>query len=91
MTGVILALSRAIGETAPVLMVTQATSLLTPPRTPFDLYVPLPLEIYTWAKYPNPDYQTLAAGGILILLVLLLTMNAAAIVIRNRYANAARA
>jgi len=84
LTGVILALSRAIGETAPVLMVTQATSLLDPPRGPGDLYVPLPLEIYSYAKYPDPESQTLAAGGILLLLLLLLTMNAVAIVLRNK-------
>lgn len=90
LTGVILAISRAIGETAPVLMVTQATSLLDPPRGPADQYVPLPLEIYNYAKYPDPADQTLAAGGIVILLCLLLTMNAAAIVIRNRSSRAPR-
>jgi phosphate transport system permease protein len=90
MTGIILALSRAIGETAPVLMVTQASSLLNPPRGPGDLYVPLPLEIYNYAKYPDPSYQTLAAGGILLLLVLLLSMNAVAILIRNRSSQAGR-
>ncbi len=84
MTGLILSLSRAIGETAPVLMVTQASSLLNPPRGPGDQYVPLPLEIYNYAKYPDPADQTLAAGGILLLLVLLISMNAVAIVIRNR-------
>jgi phosphate transport system permease protein len=91
LTGVILAISRAIGETAPVLMVTQATSLLDPPRGPSDQYVPLPLEIYNYAKYPDPADQTLAAGGILLLLCLLLTMNAAAIILRNRSSRALRA
>lgn len=91
MTGVILALSRAIGETAPVLMVTQATSILRPPRGPSDEYVPLPLEIYNYAKDPEPEFQTLAAGGILLLLILLLSMNAVAILIRNRYSRLPRA
>ncbi len=91
MTGVILALSRAIGETAPVLMVTQATSILRPPRGPSDEYVPLPLEIYNYAKDPEPAFQTLAAGGILLLLILLLSMNAVAILIRNRYSRLPRA
>ncbi len=91
MTGVILALSRAIGETAPVLMVTQATSLLDPPRGPNDQYVPLPLEIYNYAKFPGAEDQALAAGGILLLLLLLLSMNAVAIFLRNRYARLARA
>lgn len=92
LTGVILALSRAIGETAPMLMVIQATSLLDPPRGPSDDYVPLPVEIYTYAKQPiGSGFETVAAGGILILLLLLLTMNAAAILIRNRSARQPRA
>jgi phosphate transport system permease protein len=90
LTGVILALSRAIGETAPVLMVTQATSLLDPPRHPGDPYAPLPLEIYNYAKFPTADFQALAAGGILLLLCLLLSLNAVAITLRNRYARVPR-
>ncbi|GIW87418.1 MAG: phosphate transport system permease protein PstA [Isosphaeraceae bacterium] len=85
LTGVILAISRAIGETAPVLMVTQATSLLDPPRGPWDSYAPLPLEIYNYARFPTADYQALAAGGILLLLMLLLSLNGIAIFLRNWY------
>jgi phosphate transport system permease protein len=85
LTGVILALSRAIGETAPVLMVSRADSVLQPPRGPWDDFVALPVEIYNYAKEPAPGFQTVAAGGILLLLLLLLTMNAAAILIRHRY------
>ncbi len=88
MTGVILALSRAIGETAPVLMVCRADSVLTPPRGPLDDYAALPVEIYNYAKEPGPGFETVAAGGILLLLILLLSMNAAAILIRNRSAPA---
>jgi phosphate transport system permease protein len=84
LTGTILGLSRAIGETAPLLMVGAAGSILNLPRGPGDRYTALPVEIYNYAKQPNPDFQTIAAGGILILLVLLLTMNATAILIRNR-------
>lgn len=91
MTGVILALSRAIGETAPVLMVIQANSVLDPPRGPWSDYAPLPVEIYMYASSPRPAFQTVAAGGILILLIMLLSMNAVAILIRNRYARQARA
>lgn len=91
LTGVILALSRAIGETAPVLMVTQATSLLDPPRGPGDPYAPLPLEIYNYARFPTADFQALAAGGILLLLILLLSLNAVAIFLRNRYGGVPRA
>jgi phosphate transport system permease protein len=85
LTGTILGLSRAIGETAPLLMVGAAGSIFRAPRGPADRYTALPVEIYNYAKEPNNDFQTVAAGGILILLVLLLSMNAAAIVIRNRY------
>jgi phosphate transport system permease protein len=84
LTGTILALSRAIGETAPLLMVGAAGSILTLPRGPFDRYTALPVEIYNYAKEPARSFQPVAAGGILILLALLLTMNATAIVIRNR-------
>jgi phosphate transport system permease protein len=86
LTGTILGLSRAIGETAPLLMVGAAGSIFRPPRGPGDRYTALPVEIYNYAKEPNTDFQTVAAGGILLLLILLLSMNATAIVIRNRYA-----
>jgi len=85
MTGTILGLSRAVGETAPLLMVGAAGSILRLPRGPLDRYTALPVEIYNYAKEPNREFQTIAAGGILILLVLLLSMNAAAILIRNRF------
>jgi phosphate transport system permease protein len=84
LTGTILGLSRAIGETAPLLMVGAAGSILRLPRGPGDRYTALPVEIYNYAREPSADFQTIAAGGILILLVLLLSMNAMAIVIRNR-------
>jgi phosphate transport system permease protein len=92
LTGVILALSRAIGETAPVLMVSRADSVLNPPRGPWDDYAALPVEIYNYAKEPiGTGFETVAAGGILILLALLLSMNSVAILIRNRYARQPRA
>jgi len=86
LTGTILSLSRAIGETAPLLMVGAAGSIGVLPRSPFDRYTVLPVEIYNYAKNPKVQFQTVTAGGILILLLLLLTMNATAIIIRNRYA-----
>jgi phosphate transport system permease protein len=85
LTGTILGLSRAVGETAPLLMVGAAGSILRLPRGPLDRYTALPVEIYNYAKEPNRQFQTIAAGGILILLVLLLSMNATAILIRNRF------
>jgi phosphate transport system permease protein len=84
LTGTILGLSRAIGETAPLLMVGAAGAIRRLPRGPGDRYTALPVEIYNYAKEPDAAFQTVAAGGILILLVLLLTMNATAIFIRNR-------
>jgi phosphate transport system permease protein len=90
LTGVILSLSRAIGETAPLLMVGVAASIYKIPTGPGSRYTALPVEIYNYARRPGAGFQAVAAGGILILLVLLLTMNAAAIVIRNRYARAPR-
>jgi phosphate transport system permease protein len=85
MTGTILGLSRAIGETAPLLLVGAAGSILRLPGGPLSRYTALPVEIYKYARLPDQKYQTVAAGGILILLVLLLSMNAVAIVIRNRF------
>jgi phosphate transport system permease protein len=85
LTGTILSLSRAIGETAPLLMVGAAGSILRPPKGPLDRYSALPVVIYNYAKEPDRKYQIVAAGGIVILVALLLAMNAVAIVIRNRY------
>jgi phosphate transport system permease protein len=85
MTGTILGLSRAIGETAPLLMVGAAGSILRLPKGPLDRYTALPVEIYKYARLPNTQFQTVAAGGILILVAMLLSMNAVAIVIRNRF------
>ena len=90
LTGVILALSRAIGETAPLLMVGATGAMLSMPTGPSDRYTALPVEIYNYATEPDPKFRAVAAGGIMLLLALLLTMNAIAIVIRNRYARSAR-
>lgn len=90
LTGTILSLSRAIGETAPLLMVGAAGAIGVLPKSPFDRYTVLPVEIYNYAKNPKVQFQTVTAGGILILLLLLLTMNATAIIIRNRYGRPGR-
>ncbi len=85
LTGTILGLSRAIGETAPLLMVGAAGAIRKLPKGPLDRYTALPVEIYNYAKEPDRMFQTVSAGGIVILLVLLLSMNAAAIMIRTRF------
>ncbi len=88
LTGAILSLSRAIGETAPLLMVGAAATKV--PTGLKDRFTALPVEIYKYASEANPKFQVVAAGGILLLLALLLTMNATAIIIRNRYGRSAR-
>ena len=90
LTGLILSLSRAIGETAPILMVGAVASTFRLPKGPMSRYTALPVEIYNYAKDPNVKFPAVAAGGILLLLALLLTMNATAIVIRNRYTRSPR-
>ncbi len=71
-------------------MVVAAGSITWLPKGPGDRYTALPVEIYNYAKEPSAAFQTVAAGGILILLVLLLSMNATAIVIRNLYRRSTR-
>ena len=85
LTGVILAMSRAIGEAAPVLAISALVFLTFLPTTPLDRFTVLPIQIYNWAADPRHDFQSLAAAGIIVLLVILLSMNAVAIYFRNRY------
>jgi len=83
-TGVILALSRAIGETAPLIVVGAATFVAFDPDL-MSQFTALPIQIFYWVSQPNPAFKALAAGAILVLMVLLLAMNAVAIYLRNRY------
>ena len=83
-TGSILALSRAVGETAPLIMVGAITYVAFNP-TLMGPYTALPVQIYNWTKQPDVDFQTLAAAGAIVLLVIVLSMNAVAIFLRNRY------
>ncbi len=83
-TGSILALSRAIGETAPLLLIGALTYVSFDP-TLLGPFTALPIQIYQWIRLPASEFQNLAAAGIIILLGLLLTMNALAIWLRNRY------
>jgi len=84
-TGVILAVSRAIGETAPLVPLGAATFVTFNPNGPLSEFTAMPLQIFNWVKQPQPEFQALAAAGIVVLLVLLLALNAFAIVIRNRF------
>jgi phosphate transport system permease protein len=84
LTGTILALSRAVGETAPLIMVGAVGFIAFTPQGVMDQFTVLPLQIYSWISRPQDEFRELAAAGILVLLVLLLSMNAVAIVLRNR-------
>ena len=84
LTGMILALSRAIGETAPLIMIGALTFIAFTPDTPLDEFTVLPIQIFNWAARPQAGFHELAAGAIIVLLVALLSMNALAIVLRNR-------
>ena len=85
MTGAILGLSRAIGETAPLLVAGAAAFVAFTPDNLLDAYSALPIQIFDWVRRPQADFQALAAGAILVLLAVLLTINTIAILIRNRY------
>jgi phosphate transport system permease protein len=87
-TGVILALSRAIGETAPLIVIGTATFVAFNPDGLNSLFTAMPIQIFDWISRPSNDvnnYLPLAAAGILLLMIVLLLMNAVAIWLRNRY------
>lgn len=84
-TGIILALSRAIGETAPLVVIGIPTILLFTPTGVFDTFSALPMQIFSWVKMPNPEFQSITAAAILVLLFILFLMNSVAIYIRNKY------
>lgn len=85
LTGAILAVSRAIGETAPLVVVGASTFIAVDPSGPFSKFTVLPIQIYQWTSRPQDEFRNLAAAAILILLVLLLSLNAAAVLLRNRF------
>lgn len=84
-TGSILAFSRAIGETAPLIVVGIPTFVAFLPSGVFDSFTALPMQIYNWTSRPQVDFHNLAAAGIIVLLVVLIIMNSIAVWIRNRY------
>ncbi len=84
MTGVILALSRSMGETAPLIMIGALSYVAFLPETPSDPFTALPVQIFNWAARPQANFHGLAAAGILVLLALLLTLNASAVFIREK-------
>jgi phosphate transport system permease protein len=84
-TGVILALSRAIGETAPLLVVGAGVSLRFNPDGLDSQFTALPIQIFAWTQDPNQEFIARAAGAIVVLMAILLLMNSVAIWLRNRY------
>ena len=85
LTGMILALSRAIGETAPLITIGAVAFLAFVPDSIWSPFTVLPIQIYDWVRRPQPEFQTNAAAAILVLLALLLTLNAVAVWLRDRY------
>jgi phosphate transport system permease protein len=85
LTGTILAISRAIGETAPLVVVGASTYITFDPDGPFSKFTTLPIQIYQWTSRPQDDFRNIAAAAILVLLTMLLSLNATAILLRNRF------
>lgn len=85
LTGTILAVSRAIGETAPLVVVGASTAISFDPSSPFSKFTTLPIQIYQWTSRPQDEFRSLAAASILVLLIMLLSLNASAILLRNRF------
>ncbi|VAX31165.1 Phosphate transport system permease protein PstA (TC 3.A.1.7.1) [hydrothermal vent metagenome] len=85
MTGVILALSRAIGESAPLIMVGAFSYIAFIPEGPSDPFTALPIQIFNWAGRPQADFHGIAAAGIIVLLGVLFIMNFGAVMIRQKF------
>jgi len=85
LTGTILAISRAIGETAPLVVIGASTVIFFSPENAFSKFTTLPIQIYQWTSRPQDEFRFLAAAAIIVLLVLLLSLNATAILLRNRF------
>ena len=85
LTGTILALSRGIGETAPLIMIGALTFIAFTPGSPLDPFTVLPIQIFNWTSRPQDEFRGLAAAGIIVLLAMLLLMNAGAVILRNKF------
>jgi len=91
LTGLILALSRAVGETAPLITIGALTYIPFAPDGIWSKFTVLPIQVFNWVSRPQPEFKANAAAGILVLMVLLLSMNAIAIVVRDRQQRRGRA
>ena len=84
LTGSILALSRAIGETAPLIVVGALVFVNYLPSGFMDGFAAIPIQIYNWTIRPQEEFQQLAAAGIILMLILLIVLNATAVWLRNK-------
>ncbi len=84
LTGTILAISRALGETAPLIIIGAATYITKDPSGLFSNFTAIPIQIYNWTTRPQQEFRNIAAAAILVLLIMLLSLNAAAILWRNK-------
>ena len=85
LTGTILAISRVLGEAAPLIVVGAVGYISFAPTSPLDQFTALPIQIFNWSAMPKAEFEHLAAAGIIVLLVILLAVNSLAIVLRNKY------
>jgi phosphate transport system permease protein len=86
LTGTILSLGRAIGETAPLIMIGAPTTVFSPPGGLLSRTSAMPMQIYAWADLPQEEFRYgVVAAGVVTLLVVLVGLNATAILVRNRY------
>ena len=85
LTGTILAMSRAVGETAPLIVIGASTFITVDPNGPFSKFTVMPMQIYQWTTRPQAEFQHIAAAASIVLLLLLFALNATAIFLRNRY------
>ena len=85
LTGTILAMSRAIGETAPLIVIGASTFIAVDPNGPFSKFTVLPIQIYKWTSLPDETFRNVAAAAIVVLLVVLVSLNLSAILLRNKF------
>ncbi len=84
-SGIILAISRAVGESAPMIAISALVYLTFIPKGPLDRFTVLPIQIYNWVSQPQDDFRSIAAAGIVVLMIVLLSMNSIAIWIRLKF------
>ncbi|TVR24932.1 MAG: phosphate ABC transporter permease PstA [Anaerolineaceae bacterium] len=85
LTGIILAMSRAVGETAPLLVVGASTFIGVDPDGPFSKFTVVPIQIYQWTARPEATFSAVAAAAIIVLLIIMILLNGTAIILRNRF------